>query len=389
MSGENLPSTILVVTPRYGAEVVGGAETLIRGYAEKILSEFAEVSVATTCARSVETWENELPEGVHSASGVPVHRFPVMTDRLSSRHNYGRRATHRTDGGKPNQRAWSPGLQRFLRKEGQNFDLVLTIPLALQLVQTASLGVLDRVVVIPCLHDEPCSYAADVRRILWAARGCLANSAEEARLIRRLVAVRRLSIVSAGLDPARSTRESDGDPAVPYPYILYAGRLEDGKGLTRLSDVFMAWQSRIGTDVRLVLVGSGSWTPLPAHRGHVLIVGERDEEARTALIRQSMAVVTASTNESLSLLLLEGWRQGTPSIATARSRVMADMTSRSGGGVTFDAGVPFDDAITRLFRNPDLRNELGTRGRDYVNTHHSWEAVGDRLRNALAQMMLP
>ena len=42
---------VAFVVPRYGVDVVGGAETLVRGFAEHLAAEGHAVEVFTTCAR--------------------------------------------------------------------------------------------------------------------------------------------------------------------------------------------------------------------------------------------------------------------------------------------------------------------------------------------------
>ena len=42
---------LLFVVPRFGPEVVGGAEVMMRGYAHYGIGPDDEVHVATTCAR--------------------------------------------------------------------------------------------------------------------------------------------------------------------------------------------------------------------------------------------------------------------------------------------------------------------------------------------------
>jgi hypothetical protein len=64
------------VVPRYGPEIVGGAETLARGFAER-LADRVEVEVLTTCARDHHTWQNVLPCGAERQNGVTVRRFAV------------------------------------------------------------------------------------------------------------------------------------------------------------------------------------------------------------------------------------------------------------------------------------------------------------------------
>src|SRR5882724_9163689 len=68
---------VAFVVPRYGAEIVGGAETLARGFARHLPPEKFAVEVITTCARDHHTWRNALPPGDEQDGDVTVRRFPV------------------------------------------------------------------------------------------------------------------------------------------------------------------------------------------------------------------------------------------------------------------------------------------------------------------------
>ena len=60
------------VTPRYGTEILGGAETQVRDYAERLASAGHSVEVLTSCAVDHHTWANALPPGESLAEGVRV-----------------------------------------------------------------------------------------------------------------------------------------------------------------------------------------------------------------------------------------------------------------------------------------------------------------------------
>jgi len=49
---------VAFVTPRYGPEIVGGAEYLTRMVAER-LKDHHQIEVLTTCAKDYRTWKNE------------------------------------------------------------------------------------------------------------------------------------------------------------------------------------------------------------------------------------------------------------------------------------------------------------------------------------------
>ena len=64
------------ITPRYGADIAGGAEHACRLLAEQVSARH-EVDVLTTCARDPLTWKNEYAEGADRVRGVLLRRFAV------------------------------------------------------------------------------------------------------------------------------------------------------------------------------------------------------------------------------------------------------------------------------------------------------------------------
>ena len=72
--------SIAAVLPRYGADLGGGAEALVRSLLLKLAEREgaqARIEVWTTCARDHRTWANELPAGRTMEDGISVYRFPV------------------------------------------------------------------------------------------------------------------------------------------------------------------------------------------------------------------------------------------------------------------------------------------------------------------------
>src|SRR5258708_11638989 len=117
------PSALRIVTPRYGAAVVGGAERLARLLALSLRDAGWDVEVFTTCARDAATWRNEEPPGVSDDDGVAVHRFPVrMARRPAVVHQLSRGFFPLPPAMRPErawlalQGPWSPALIAALRR---------------------------------------------------------------------------------------------------------------------------------------------------------------------------------------------------------------------------------------------------------------------------------
>src|SRR5262245_23854606 len=122
---------IAFVIHRYGPEIVGGSEHHCRLVAERLAAQH-NVDVLTTCARDTLTWKNEYAEGADRIRGVTVRRFrnTGMHDseafRTSSEwiFNNGHDRTHEVNWLRQ-LGPWSPGLIEYLRKNQQQYDVVV------------------------------------------------------------------------------------------------------------------------------------------------------------------------------------------------------------------------------------------------------------------------
>src|SRR6266567_3048043 len=99
------------VPPRFGDEVVGGSEAVMREAAHGLAARGWDVEVLTTCARDHYTWRNEYPAGVSDDNDVVVHRFPVEGSKPKrSRARIEARIQSRAPVPLADQLAWLDGL---------------------------------------------------------------------------------------------------------------------------------------------------------------------------------------------------------------------------------------------------------------------------------------
>ena len=83
---------VAYVVPRYGLEVVGGAELGARMLAERLVSQLGwEAEVLTTCALDTRTWADEYEPGTVDLNGVSVHRFRSEAGRDQGFERFSRR----------------------------------------------------------------------------------------------------------------------------------------------------------------------------------------------------------------------------------------------------------------------------------------------------------
>jgi glycosyltransferase involved in cell wall biosynthesis len=386
---------VAFVVPRYGPDVAGGAETLVRGLAEHLSADGSTVDVLTTCARDHLTWKNVLRPGATREAGVTVRRFPVHA-RDGRRYGWlhqrilrGRPIPLEDELAWADESVWSAELFAHLVCHREAYDAVCFAP---YLYGTTLWGVglvPERAVLIPCLHDEPFARLALVRAAFESARGFVFNAGPEACLAERLFALgdRPAAVVGLGFDPPppaepAAFRRRHG---IEGPTVLYLGRKETGKNVPLLIRYFQRYRETRRDDVTLLLAGDGPVTAPPGVGG-IHDLGYLEPAEKAAAYAAATVLCQPSVNESFSIVLMEAWLAETPVLVHARCPVTTDHVLRAGGGLLFDDYYEFAEALTFLLEDESRRRRLGAQGRAYVETEYAWPAVIARFRDLLTRL---
>jgi len=388
------------VVPRYGLEVVGGAELGARMLAERLVERLGwSVEVFTTCARDHMTWANEYPAGDETVNGVAVHRFPTTTGRPPRFFPFSERILSSPAA------ATVAEAEEFVELQGpgcpalvdalvaSDRDLFAFYPYLYTTTVRGLPPVAARAVMHPAAHDEPALHLSVFRRPMTMARGLVFQTWGERALVQRLFPVAQVPQVVVGLGfeeppapdtatPATHTAGSGHRPVPAIaalgdrPYLLSLGRVDGFKGTTMLGAFFAAYKARNPGPLALVVAGPVTASP-PAHPD-VVVTGPVDEADKWALLRGATAFVQPSPHESFSIVLMEAWSQGLAVVVNGRCAATREHCERSGGGLWFDSYAQFEALITRLAADGGLRALLGDRGRSYVEANFRWPTIIDR-----------
>lgn len=383
---------VAFVVQRYGADVTGGSEALARAVAERLAHELS-VTVFTTCARDYVTWRNELPEGTTRLNGVEVVRFRCDEERDLAAFNafsdslYGR--PHAEDDELLWLRRQGPYVPRLvgqLEACRERFDAILFFTYLYFPTFWGLKAAPDRAILVPTAHDEPALGLGIYRSVFESPRAFLFCSVPEQELVRSRFRLRNGPALVAGIGvetPAHLDVEGFRiRHDVSGPYVLYAGRIDAGKGC----DELLAYYERYRRDCRgaaeLLLIGRLAM-PEPRVPG-VRYLGYLAEADKFAAMAGARAVLCPSPYESLSIVLLEALSLGTPVLASARSPVLKDHCLRSNGGLPYAGAAEFVEALDLLVGEPALRRAMGERGRGYVAENYRWDVVLEKYRSAIA-----
>jgi len=383
---------LAVVTPRYGHEIAGGAETAARLLATRVAERDGwSVTALTTCARDATTWADEYPAGSESVDGVDVHRFPVLgprsrdfdalTDTVIGR---GRRVRDEE------QDAWllaqgpvAPALIDAIAQS--DADVVAFHPFLYHPTVAGLPRVAARSVLHSAAHDEPALRLPMYRLLFERAAGLAYWSDSERHVVERhfAVASKPAVVVGLGVDagPGNADAARDALSLGDTPYVLCLGRVDDGKGAHLLAELFGRYQSRRSTPLKLVLAGPVVHAP----RAHpdIVVTGVVDEPTKWGLLRGALALASPSAFESFSIVLMESWTVGTPVMVNARCAVTTEHVAKSTGGIPFGTYAEFEVVLDRLAGDAALRAALGAAGRNYVDANYRWPDVVDRYTSFL------
>lgn len=382
-----------IVVQRYGNDVVGGAETLARNVAERLNATGFDVTVFTTTARDYVSWSNVYPSGESILRGVVIKRFRVERERHIGRFNRYSQEFFSTQPESRDEKRWIieqgpvvPELVDALKKEQQSHDVFLFFTY-LYFTTVEGMQVIEKpVILFPTAHDEPPIYLELMKKVFHRPDALFFLSSAEMTFVKKQFNPEtEMQLVRSGLDIQQPGREDRFREKflVFLPYLLYAGRIEKGKGLETIFNAFEVIKKR--RLVNLVLIGR-QLMDIPKTSG-LRYLGYVSENEKVSAFHHAVLSVQPSAFESLSITTLESFSQKTPVLVNRKSAVLNEHVNFSGGGLSYDNEQEFIDCFLQIYDHPVLRKRLGEKGYRYLTKYYSWEVVIKKIREGIERLI--
>ncbi len=394
---------LIIISPWYGPDTTGGAETQARSLARALHQQGVAVQVWASTGRDSfhPSADAHYPAGWGTLDGIPLwrfrptpadqhgipHFFRQHPDRLPPLAQFATHELHLLGSLLGSDELYAAIVQQAQQHPATRF---IFLPYPFPTSFWGALLAPQQSYLLPCLHDEPYARYRTYRYLMRQVRGILANSHAEAELARRLYALPadHIHVAGEGIDlspvgDGAAFRQQHALPA-DLPLLLYVGRRDASKNLDTLLTYLGEYVARRAAPLRLLLIGRGDLhIPAALDARHipaapVLDLGFCSEQAKHNAYAAADLFVLPSLLESFSIVLMEAWLQSTPALVHAHCAVTADHARRSGGGLLFHDFGSFAAALDLLLADPVLRYTLGVRGREFVLQTCDWRDVARR-----------
>ena len=386
---------IAFVIHRYGQEVVGGSEFLCRQIAERLVKLNNDCTVYTSAAIDYVTWKNEYALAEINLNGVCVKRFRVEKERdirafneysdwiFSQKHTYEDEIEWME-----RQGPYCPELIEALEKEEKDYDVFIFFTYLYYNTYWGLRRIKGKKILVPCVHDEPALYLGIMKEVFSLPKAFIFNTESEKEMISRLFSFENKyqDVAGTGVEiPADSNglsfRQRYG---VPSPYILYAGRIEKGKGCQELVDYFLRY-NRNNPDLNLVLIGKLLMDLSPHPR--IKYLGFLPAEDKDAAMFSAVVTIHPSRLESLGLAALESMATQTPILCQAGAEPLKRHCLNGRGGLFYSNYEEFEEALNLFINDPGARRTMGINGLSYVQENYTWPKITEKY-NVLFEQML-
>lgn len=374
---------IAFVVQRYGKEVMGGSELHCRQLAERLAGAGCDCTVYTTRAKDYITWRNEYAPGETILNGVKIKRFSVARERDIESFNEFSDWIFFNDHTREDEWDWmerqgpsSPGLLDALEREEPDHDLFIFFTYLYYNTYWGLKRIKGKKVLVPTAHDEPALRLEMMKEVFSAPDAFMFNTEAEKALLSRRFSIegKYQEIVGVGVeiperpDPEEFSRRYGLDP----PFILYAGRIDAGKGCGELLGYFLRFVQKHQT-LKLALIGN-LLMELPSHP-NVRYLGFVSPDDKNSAMDAAIATVHPSYYESLCMAALESLAVHTPLVVQERTEPLKQHCIQGRCGLYYAGYRDFAAALELLMKNAKLREVMGKNGWQYVREKYSWPII--------------
>ena len=368
----------------------------------------------TTCVKNYVTGDNEYPEGEEILNGVLVRRFysdPVEPDlhksyvRQAAPAKKWRHFLYRCRLLKPlsyvkpiwhykeeeeikalnSQVFYSSSMYTFIRENKAFYKAFIPLSFFPHTYYTAMYAP-EKTILIPTMHNNGSSFRSIITSVFSKVAYIGFNIEAEQKLVENIVGkpLAANGIISVGIEKTKAAdwKQTKVKYNLPEDYLLYVGRIDAIK-LNNIVDYFLGYKKKyIASRLKLVLVG-GIFGKTVEHPD-IIYTGFVGDAEKVAIQLNAKVIVNPSKYESLSLILLETMSEGKAMLVNGQCNVLKEHCVKSDYAALYYMNRrDFVRKLRCLEESEVLRQQMGEKGRRYVQENYDWKIIIGRMRSAI------
>ena len=365
---------IALIIHRFGKEIVGGAEQYAYELA-KIISSKKEIEIITTTAIDHTTWDNYYKPGVYKEEFL-IRRFHIDIKRspywqklhsLSLTKNPKSLPVSFCEEWIKHQGPYSSSLLNFLKNSNYEKYIFVTY-----LYPTTYFGidVVKDAYLLSTYHDEPPFYFPIFKKYSNYKHLFLTNKEKELAL--KHIKPKNYEIIGFGIKEKHPTIHHPPSTIQHQNYFLYAGRIEPSKGINQLVSFYTRFYKK--HKIPLYIIGKGDLN-LIKQKG-IIYKGFVSEEEKLYLMKNAIAFIHPSPNESLGIVLLESFSLATPALVTAKSNVLQEHLKLSKGGKSYKNYQEFENGLLDIMKKRSIYSQNAY---NYFKNHYDYQIFKEKI----------
>ncbi len=374
---------IAIINQRYGLEVNGGSELYSRQIAERLIAKY-DVEVLTSCAVEYVKWSNYYKEGVETINGVTVRRFKTVHERIpkifSALDSYmlsnPDADVETSDKWIENMGPYCPELVEYVDEHQDEYEAIIVVTYLYYTAVKSIVRIKDKAIFIPTAHQEPFIHFDMYKKVFGAADAFVFLTDEEKDLVHAIFHNEDVpyEVMGVGVDvPAQVDSERFKKKYNLDEYIIYVGRIDEGKDCPRLFKYFLEYKKRNKNNLKLVLMGKAV-CDIPKSPD-IISLGFVSDEDKFDGIKGAKALILPSKFESLSISVLEAMTLSIPVIVNGICDVLKGHCVKSNGGLYYKNYFEFEGCVNYMLEHPEEYEMLCANARKYVEDYFQWDDI--------------
>jgi glycosyltransferase involved in cell wall biosynthesis len=275
-----------------------------------------------------------------------------------------------------NMGPYCPDLVEYVDAHQDEYEAIIVVTYLYYTAVKSIVRIKNKAIFIPTAHQEPYIHYDMYKKVFGAADAFVFLTDEEKDLVHALFHNEDVpyEVMGVGVDVPESVDANRFKQKYNLDeYVIYVGRIDEGKDCPRLFKYFMEYKKRNKNNLKLVLMGKAV-CDIPKSPD-IVSLGFVSDEDKFDGIKGAKALILPSKFESLSISVLEAMTLSIPVIVNGICDVLKGHCVKSNGGLYYKNYFEFEGCINYMLEHRAEYEQMCRNARKYVDDYFQWDDI--------------